>query len=94
MDRCGKLVPLNETIITEQSLPTTYHLATLIGCICRPPSSWIQRDAIRGATFDLLSGQAQDQFDHLGRDAWATLSDEDRYALQWRVLRSPEPPSA
>ncbi|KAG1676087.1 hypothetical protein FOA52_014953 [Chlamydomonas sp. UWO 241] len=46
-----------------------------------------KREAIRGATFDLLSGKQWDEFDRLGSDAWAGLSEEERYALQWRVLR-------
>ena len=52
-----------------------------------PPLLPSQRDAIRGATFDLMSGQAAEQFERLGRDAWASLAEEDRYALQWRVMR-------
>jgi hypothetical protein len=47
-----------------------------------------KRDAIRGATFDLLSGLPADNFERLDREAWATLVEEDRYALQWRVLKA------
>jgi len=50
-----------------------------------------KRDAIRGATFDLMAGQPFDQFDRLGRDAWASLAPEDKHALQWRVLRTAPP---
>lgn len=46
-----------------------------------------KKEAIRGATFDLMSGQAQDQFNHVPSDAYTNLTDEDRYALQWRVMR-------
>mmetsp|Transcript_38057 Transcript_38057/g.112697 ORF Transcript_38057/g.112697 Transcript_38057/m.112697 type:complete len:134 (-) Transcript_38057:1092-1493(-) len=46
-----------------------------------------KRDAIRGATFDMLSGSHWDAFGQLGHDAWAGLSEEDRYALQWRLLK-------
>lgn len=46
-----------------------------------------KRDAIRGATYDLLDQGAFDGFDRLPKESFATLSAEDRYALQWRVLR-------
>lgn len=46
-----------------------------------------KRDAIRGATFDLMSGAPQDQFERLHQEEWASLLEEDRYALQWRVLK-------
>ncbi len=46
-----------------------------------------KRDAIRGATHDLLSGAPSDQFERLGQEAWASLALEDKFALQWRVLK-------
>lgn len=46
-----------------------------------------KRDAIRGATFDLLSGAPSDHFEKLGQEAWASLALEDKFALQWRVLK-------
>ena len=46
-----------------------------------------KRDAVRGATFDLMSGQAFDAFEREAKDAYTTLSEADRYALQYRVLR-------
>ena len=46
-----------------------------------------KRDAIRGATFDLMSGQSFDAFERQPKDAYALLHEADRYALQYRVLR-------
>jgi protein-tyrosine phosphatase len=46
-----------------------------------------KRDAIRGATFDLLANESFDAFERLSSSAYATLNDEDRYALQYRVLK-------
>lgn len=44
-----------------------------------------RRDAIRGATFDLLDGRPFDQFDGLPSDAYAYLNDDDRARLQRRL---------
>lgn len=53
-----------------------------------------KRDAIRGATHDLLSRSPPTQFEQLDPKAWATLAPEDRFALQWRVLRGAEAAAA
>lgn len=46
------------------------------------------RDAIRGATYDILSGGDADAFAALPHHAYSTLEQEDRYALQYRILKS------
>lgn len=46
-----------------------------------------KRDAIRGATYDLLDANDFAHFDRLPKDAYASLSPEDRHALQYRVLK-------
>lgn len=46
-----------------------------------------KRDAIRGATYDAIGGGDFHAFDRLPKDAFAVLSEEDRYALQYRVLK-------
>ena len=46
------------------------------------------RDVVRGATFDLLAGLPAEQFERLEPEAWSTLEQEDRHALQWRMLRA------
>lgn len=46
-----------------------------------------KRDAIRGATYDVLGGGDFNGFDRLPKDAFATLSVHDRFALQYRVLK-------
>jgi len=47
-----------------------------------------KKEAIRGATFDLMSGQPMDNFTGAPGDAFTNMPDVDRYALQWRVIRS------
>lgn len=47
-----------------------------------------KKEAIRGATFDLMSGQPMDNFTRAPGDAFTNMPDVDRYALQWRVIRS------
>ena len=79
------LLPGPRSKVASHSSPTV-PLPPLLILTC-PPFFPPQRDAIRGATFDLMSGQAADQFERLGHDAWASLAEEDRYALQWRVMR-------
>jgi hypothetical protein len=44
-----------------------------------------KRDAVRGATFDLLDHRSFQDFDWLPPDAWATLSVHDRERLQARL---------
>jgi protein-tyrosine phosphatase len=46
-----------------------------------------KRDAVRGATFDLMSGQSFDAFERQPSDGFAALDAADRYALQYRVLK-------
>jgi hypothetical protein len=46
-----------------------------------------KRDAIRGATYDVLGGGDFNGFERLPKDAFATLSVHDRFALQYRVLK-------
>ncbi|EFJ51679.1 hypothetical protein VOLCADRAFT_56904 [Volvox carteri f. nagariensis] len=47
-----------------------------------------KRDAIRGATYDVLANGADFQaFDSLPSDSFATLTEDDRFALQYRILR-------
>lgn len=43
------------------------------------------RDAIRGATFDLVHGEPFHRFNDLPREMYATLSDVERAVLQHRV---------
>lgn len=43
------------------------------------------RDAIRGATYDLLSGGHWDGFHQLPGHAWASLSDHDRQHIRQRL---------
>jgi hypothetical protein len=50
-----------------------------------------KREAIRGATYDILSGGPWDTFDALPPHAYSTLSEEDRYMLQYHVLGGREP---
>ena len=44
-----------------------------------------KRDAIRGATFDMMDHRQWHEFDHLPQDAWASLSDEQKAHIQ-RVI--------
>ena len=44
-----------------------------------------KRDAVRGATFDLLDGRPADAFAGLPSCAWASLSVRDRAALEARL---------
>ena len=45
------------------------------------------KDAVRGATYDLLSGGNWDEFAALPQHAYTSLEPEDRFALQYRVLK-------
>ncbi|KAJ9532050.1 hypothetical protein QJQ45_003781 [Haematococcus lacustris] len=63
------------------SLPQAYQLVTSIRP-CGP-----KREAVRGATFDLLSGQPMEAFARVPEDAYTQLQAEDQHALQWRILR-------
>jgi hypothetical protein len=45
-----------------------------------------QKEAVRGATYDLLDDRGPDAFGSLPGDAYAALSDRDRQRLQQRVL--------
>ena len=44
-----------------------------------------KRDAIRGATFDLLDSRGFGEFERLPSDAYAFLNDDDRARLQQRL---------
>lgn len=44
-----------------------------------------KRDAIRGATYDLMTRGDWHQFDHLPSDAWASLGPHDRQHIQHKV---------
>lgn len=44
-----------------------------------------KKDAIRGATFDLMDRRQWHEFDHLPQDAWATLNADDKAQIQ-RVI--------
>ena len=44
-----------------------------------------KRDAIRGATFDLMDRRQWRAFDHLTQDSWATLNADDQAHIQ-RVI--------
>jgi hypothetical protein len=44
------------------------------------------KDAIRGATYDLLSGRPHDQFQHEPPHAFATLGAHDRDAIRAKLL--------
>lgn len=47
-----------------------------------------KRDAVRGATYDVLSPNNDfHAFERLPKDAYASLSEDDRFALQYRILR-------
>lgn len=46
----------------------------------------MQKEAIRGATFDLLEHDGGRNFSHLPSDAYTTLSLSDRETLQAAVL--------
>lgn len=43
------------------------------------------RDAIRGATYDILDDRHFDEFFHLPQDAWAYLNEQDKARLQQRL---------
>lgn len=43
------------------------------------------RDAVRGATFDVLDARHFDDFVHLPSDAWAFLNQDDKARLQGRL---------
>lgn len=65
---------------TNMSLDEAYEYLTGIRP-CGP-----NKDAIRGATYDLLSGEDWNGFHHLPSHAFATLSDEDREVLRSKLL--------
>jgi hypothetical protein len=44
------------------------------------------QDAIRGATYDLLSSNHWEGFRHLPQHAFATLGDHDRVAIRSKLL--------
>lgn len=46
-----------------------------------------KRDAIRAATYDLLSSDDAEGFSRSSSDAYAALDDADRFALQYKVLK-------
>lgn len=50
------------------------------------PTSPALQDAIRGATYDLLSGRPREHFDHEPPHAFATLSEDDRRVLRAKLL--------
>lgn len=45
-----------------------------------------KKDAIRGATFDVLDDRSFDQFAHLPKHAFTSLNDQDRQIIQQRVM--------
>lgn len=47
-----------------------------------------KRDAIRGATFDLMDQRDWNAFDHLPQGAWASLNADDKRQIQGRVMNS------
>lgn len=49
-----------------------------------PPALAVQ-DAIRGATYDLLSGRPREHFDHEPPHAFATLSEHDRNNIRAKL---------
>lgn len=46
-----------------------------------------KRDAIRGATFDLMTRRDWHEFDHLPSHAWSDLDEEQRALVQKRVRK-------
>lgn len=46
-----------------------------------------KRDAIRGATFDLMTRRDWHEFDHLPSHAWSDLDEEQRALIQKRVRK-------
>lgn len=46
----------------------------------------MQKEAIRGATYDLLDNRGPDAFTALPGEVYATLSDADRQRIQQQVL--------
>ena len=46
-----------------------------------------KRDAIRGATHDLLSPEGPDAFARQPAHAWTDLDAADRFAVQFKVLK-------
>ena len=45
-----------------------------------------QKEAVRGATYDLLGHRGPDEFHHLPQDAYASLNDDDRRNIHQKVL--------
>ena len=57
--------------------------------LCRPAIGYAlceQKEAVRGATYDLLDDRGADAFGALPADAYASLSQSDRQRIQQRVL--------
>ena len=65
---------------TDMDLDSAYGYLTAIRP-CGP-----NRDAIRGATHDLLTGGHWDAFGQLPADAYASLSDDDRATIREKLL--------
>ena len=45
-----------------------------------------KKDAIRGATFDLLDGRPWDEFQHLPPFSWSELNENDKANLRDKIL--------
>ncbi len=45
-----------------------------------------KRDAIRGATFDMLDHRDWREFERLPNDAWASLSDDQKRIIREKVM--------
>ena len=65
---------------TDMDLDTAYMYLTGIRP-CGP-----NKDAIRGATYDLLTGGQWEQFHHLPCDAFSSLSDDEREVIREKLL--------
>ena len=63
-------------------LDTTYKCLTDVRP-CGP-----KREAIRGATFDILSGRGPWDFHDTDHMDWTSLSDEQKHLLRYNVLRA------
>mmetsp|Transcript_1406 Transcript_1406/g.3277 ORF Transcript_1406/g.3277 Transcript_1406/m.3277 type:complete len:283 (+) Transcript_1406:410-1258(+) len=47
-----------------------------------------KREAIRGATFDLLDARHPAEFEHTGEDEYTNLTDEQKFVLRYNVMRA------
>jgi protein-tyrosine phosphatase len=65
---------------TDMDLDTAYNLLTSIRP-CGP-----NKDAIRGATYDLITGGHWDHFHQLPSDAFSSLSDDERDLIREKLL--------